>query len=347
MFIHWSKDIHIERVGKRVVRVECTNCGCEYFFNLIRIGTGRASAPYSIGVGRATRDAEKKAEADLESRLKLEQELVPCPKCHWVNEELIQGYRQGRYRGLGKAAIVFAVFGFCTLLPLCWLLYDDLVTAKLLWPFFVGATVCFWLIGLGMLGLRNFLRNRIQPNRTFPDPPKLPPGIPTAFIVDSDSGELVPATSERPPVELTNGWLDFRMGNDYLPMQCCGCLEAPDPGCGHASQLSATLQLEIPRCAGCSKLARANYWRVYLIAFLGGLLVTGAIAAVTVSIPSHDAWIVLLGGFVVDLGLAAYIAGVANVPVKVRGLDLARGTVRLRFCNPQYGEVVAKHLSGL
>jgi hypothetical protein len=348
MFVHWAKHIRIERLGKRVVSVVCDKCECEYCFPLIRIGTGNSTAPYSIGVGRATRAAEKQAEQDLERRLKTEMELVPCPKCLWVNDELVQGFRQGRHRDLGTASVWFAVLAACALLPALWLFWDDPATLKLLWPLFVGGPLLLGLIALGLLGLRNFLRSRIQPNRRFPDPPELPAGIPTAFIVDPESNELVPATAGRPIKESSNGWLAFRIGHDDLPGECCDCLGDSAAGCGHPVQLTQMLRLEVPRCAPCYGMARGRYWRNSIFAFLVGLALTGAVVALTVGFHEPEVWLVLVGGGVaLTLGFSALIASRTTSPIKTRSLDVPRGTLEIRFRNPEYGKLVAEHLRNL
>ena len=111
MFVHWAKHINAERIGGRMVRVACARCECEYFYKFTRVGTGTGTAHYGLGVGRATATANKEAQKDLDRRLATEAELVPCPKCNWINDELIAGFRCGRYRNLGQAAKLIAGIG--------------------------------------------------------------------------------------------------------------------------------------------------------------------------------------------------------------------------------------------
>ena len=105
MFAYWGKHVASEHVGGRIVRVECAKCGCEYFYELTRIGTGSGTAPYGIGTASATRSAKEQSQRDLGQRLAFEAELVPCPKCNWINDDLVNGFRLGRYRRLGRVAI--------------------------------------------------------------------------------------------------------------------------------------------------------------------------------------------------------------------------------------------------
>ena len=174
MFVQWTH-INVEELGKCSVRVECTNCGCQYYYTLIRICVRSTRVLYSIGAESATRSAREKAIEELDRRLESEAELVPCPKCHWINESLIEGYRRACYRSAGAFAKVFAFIGVCILLVYAYWYYADPAGARtVLANFFVAAPALFWLIALAMVGLGRYLRGQIQPNRYFPQPPKLP-----------------------------------------------------------------------------------------------------------------------------------------------------------------------------
>src|SRR5665213_2105223 len=120
MFLFWEKRVDAEQGGGRVVRVECAKCGCEYFYELTRIGTGSRSVPYGIGVARATRSVQEQSKRDLTRRLATEAELVPCPQCNWINDDLVQGYRCGRYRSFGTLAIGIGVVGTALSLVAAW-----------------------------------------------------------------------------------------------------------------------------------------------------------------------------------------------------------------------------------
>ena len=99
MVFYYGKRFNSAFVGVRLVEVVCDKCGCEYQYKLARVGSGTAGAPYGIGSARAALSADKQARDNLNRRLAEEAELVPCPKCQWINDELVLAYRQGRYRG--------------------------------------------------------------------------------------------------------------------------------------------------------------------------------------------------------------------------------------------------------
>src|SRR5262249_46676161 len=112
MFFHYhAKTMNAEKVGARLVRVLCTRCGCEDFYKFTRTGSGSAQAPYGLGVGRATAKANAKAQKDLQRRMASEAELVPCPQCNWINEDLVAGFRRGSYRKLGESAAALGAVG--------------------------------------------------------------------------------------------------------------------------------------------------------------------------------------------------------------------------------------------
>src|ERR1043166_2295232 len=107
-------------LGRTVVGVKCDKCDCVYYFELARVGTGIGEAPYGIGNAEAASAAQRRSESDLQERLATEAELVPCPKCHWINDELVQGYRRSRFRGLTKATVLFCIVGTASALVCSW-----------------------------------------------------------------------------------------------------------------------------------------------------------------------------------------------------------------------------------
>ncbi len=197
MYYH-SVTVNIARVGSRHVEQVCDRCGFTFGYILARIGRGSGEAPYGVGKDRAEQSATRKAEDELERRLHEEAELVPCPKCDWVSEQQVQGYRRARHGGLKQLAKILGIAG-------------AVVTA------IVAAVLAFgqrqWyaaaialVIGLGVTGsiavalllLRKFLLSLIQPNKDHPFPPQLPPGTPEAWVPGPDADVYVPASRPHP-----------------------------------------------------------------------------------------------------------------------------------------------------
>ena len=66
---YFSKHFDLQHVGDRLVQVHCDKCRCPYFYELARIGSGSATAPYGVGTTSAARSAEKQSQRDLRERL--------------------------------------------------------------------------------------------------------------------------------------------------------------------------------------------------------------------------------------------------------------------------------------
>ena len=59
MLHYFEKEYVSAQAAIRRVGVQCDKCGCAYSYELARIGTGRAVAPYYIGKSAAARSAQK------------------------------------------------------------------------------------------------------------------------------------------------------------------------------------------------------------------------------------------------------------------------------------------------
>ena len=70
MFVYVGKSYTATLRGSRIVPVTCERCQARFSYELIRVGIGRASAPYYIGQAAAADRAAKAAEKDLAKRLR-------------------------------------------------------------------------------------------------------------------------------------------------------------------------------------------------------------------------------------------------------------------------------------
>jgi hypothetical protein len=196
-FVYFGKRFDATKREQRVVQVQCDQCGCEFFYELARVGIGAASAPYYLGQGSAARRAMKYAEVDLERRLNREADLVPCPECNWINNELVRKYRNGRYRGGGKAALLIVILGTIMALLVAWFISRGPAADQAAVPYvLVGGPILSVATAAISLLKRKLLRSLIRPNRRFPLFPELPPGSPPALIRDTASSKLSVAHPE-------------------------------------------------------------------------------------------------------------------------------------------------------
>jgi hypothetical protein len=338
MFLYFGKQFNDTRTGHRLAQVECKRCGCQYFYQLTRIGMGTGTAPYFLGQGRAQRAALTRASRDLERRLERETELVPCPKCSWINEHLVDGYRKTRYKVLGKVAFYMCAISAVValvLLPLLGFGDPDAVLPVVL--ILLGIVV---LAG-GVLGLRVYLRSRIRPNANFPEAPQVLPGTPPALLLDAASGDIVPAPNSTAAVPVSSDWCDFQLGRHNLPLVCCDCLRETTLEHAH-KHLVAPVWLLVPRCVDCAQVAKRAYWRVF---FTAALIATGVAAAIILplNLKGEDFAAATFWALVGAAVVAAIAAFRATSPVKVSHRDRSRRVVRLRFRNADYGRLVAAH----
>ncbi len=194
MILYYARKYESTIPGTRLIAVQCEKCRCEYFFKLARVGAGSAQAPYGIGSKRAAPEAEESARRDLAKRLAQDTELVPCPKCAWINEDSVARYRLGRYRGWTMFAVWTAILGTILTLIVAWCLSMGPATDRGSVPYWLigGPTVSLALAALIVL-CRVWLRKRIEPNRDYPLPPTLPPGGATPLFMDQSTGQLVDA----------------------------------------------------------------------------------------------------------------------------------------------------------
>ena len=345
MIYYWGKQLVSEKIGRRAVDVECNKCGCNYCFVMTRIGSGTSSAPYGIGVGRATLSAEKKAQSDLTRQLERGTELVPCPKCNWINEDLVLGYRRGRFRQVGALGIALGFVGTIVSLLIAWIMWMGPRADRAALPYLlIGGPVVSILLCAMFLMLQYWLRALIRPNRDFPRAPKLPAGTPPAVLEDPTSGELTPHDPGNQSDAAPSVWQEFQIGRDHLPLLCCGCQSPATPERGYKCQLTSTIELRVPRCEDCVWKARRRGLLIWFNTTAIGLLI-----AFAVTLPLHmrteDFWIIIGVSFGILVAVAAIVASVTTAPVKVAGRDPARGVVKLRFRNPEYRQAVAAHLN--
>ncbi|MCX7424530.1 MAG: hypothetical protein NTW96_02680 [Planctomycetia bacterium] len=334
--LYFGKRFESARAGLCLVGIECDECGCEYFYELARIGSGGATAPYGIGKAAAARSSQQQSQRDLRKRLAYEAELVPCPKCNWINEELVHGYRLGRFRWVGILALGVGMIGTVSSLMGAWFISIGPAADRAAVPYLLfGGPLVFVSLGVAMILLRAWLRGRIQPNRDFPLAPRLPPGSPPALVMDEESGELKTARRRDAVQRGRSEWYDFQLGRDQLPCVCCDCLNSATPGHAYRRFVTAAIELEVPRCADCACRSKRTARCVWSIAAAVSLLVGGGVL-LAMPLDSTGFWLLFGMWTLVSLAIASYAASSMTVPVEVRMVDRSRGILNLRFRNPEY-----------
>jgi hypothetical protein len=338
--IYYGRTYNSASIGATIVEVKCDRCGTPYCFELARVGSGAASAPYAIGSAGAAESAKDQARRDLGRRLAEESELVPCPKCLWINEDLVEGYRRGRFRAATKAAAGVALAGACLTFVIAWFAsngpvgFDRSTFAQVL-AVGLGATIA---IPGSILLLCRYLRVRIRPNQDHPLPPKIPAGTPPALVRNPTTGELEPAAPVSGTFEGTGRWKDFQIGRSTLPPTCCVCLAPADPRSAHRTPVAPPVELVVPLCRTCSR-----GWNLRKLAGASiGLVVSAVTIATLLSLKLDEIlfWFAACSVGLLAPVIGAMIAGRLATPARVKVVDGPRGVVRVWFRNEGFPDKV-------
>lgn len=341
MVLYFQRRIETATVGSGIASVQCRKCGCDYHYELTRIGTGSSVAPYAIGSASAERSAQQQSRKDLASRLGGEAELVPCPNCNWINNDLVAGYRRSRYRQLGWLAAIIAFFGTVCCLFCAWFVANGPAADRNALPYFLiyGPIFCLCLAGTSIL-VRNWLRALIRPNQHFPLAPQLPPGTPPALIANESTGEFEVVDTPKP---INSGeWYEFQIGRHHFPEICCVCMGNTQLTSPYANQVASTIELKLPRCAACARNANVGYWQIWILAAIVGLALSFGGTSL-IGFGQEEYWVISVTLAIVSLALASYLASQSTMPVAIRNADASRGILKLRFRNSRYGESYTQH----
>lgn len=341
MVYYFEQNIETSLVGNSIASVQCHKCGCDYYYELTRIGKGRAIAPYGIGASLAEDSAEKQSRKNLAKRMDAEAELVPCPNCNWINDYLVAGYRRSRYRQLGWLAAIIAFFGTVCCLFCAWFVANGPAVDRKSLPYFLiyGPIFCLCLAGFCIL-MRSWLRALIKPNQQFPRAPQLPPGTPPALIANESTGGFEVADTSKPIN--TSDWHEFQIGRHHLPRLCCSCMGNTQLTSPHVNQVTRSIELEVPRCAACARNAKVRYRKNFLLALIVGLALSFG-GPWLFGLGQEAYWITSVSLAFFSLALASFIANQLIIPITIRKVDASRGILRLRFRNPGYGESYVQH----
>ena len=338
MLIYAGRKYTSTQIGSRLCEVCCEKCQTRYFYELVREGSGSEEAPYFLGQQRAAESATKQAQADVSLRLDREAELVPCPKCQWINEELVHGYRQTRYRRLKKLAFIIAFFG-TVICVICGLYaghgnMGPLNSAELIWWFVKGPAIC---IGGGLLCLvwQSGLRQLIKPNSMYPDKPTVPTGTPPALIQDAQTGEFTLANPEVVE-DVSNHWITVQPGRVAFPEVCCSCLSPTEK---KYQETGFDNEVPIPFCDECQlkltqsirQLGRTGL-TLAILAGAGGMCLRPWIES--------SLWLTAIIALLAVPILAWFgLKQNDEFPILRRGADPGRKIAQVQFRNPDYTQL--------
>jgi hypothetical protein len=173
--------IRITLHAKEIRKVVCEHCGQIYYYEFSRSGTGEGAIPLGVILRDYVHKRTRKwAQKRLDYKVKNEGDLVPCPKCNWVSQELVDQYRMSIMPEAGRIILYASIFlGLITL----WMItlanvaksLEDRTAFKIMSIVCVSINI---LMPLLYYGLKNALRNQINPNRDYPSRVNVPVGTP-------------------------------------------------------------------------------------------------------------------------------------------------------------------------
>ncbi|HSI35042.1 MAG: hypothetical protein ACAI43_06980 [Phycisphaerae bacterium] len=352
MIVYVGKTFSSAVTGGQLQRVDCEKCATEYYYELVRVGTGAASAPYLIGQNSAANRASRAAEKALAKRLAREAEMVPCPQCNWVHSSLIDRYRRRQYSGFVKLVVLVSVLGLLAVPFIRLALADDRGrnrdgSGAGMMPWVIAAP--FILSAAWLLPIRAALRRRINPNRTFPNAPALPPGTPPAMVrrPDPRTGEDRLEAVPRPavgedesvrPGQVGREWVTYRAGQVTFPSACCVCMAPATTQYSAPFKVREGDELDVPLCVGCARGLKAKWW---LTALATALLLAGVLALVAwggvLKVDATGRTILFTAGCIIGIPLfVAVIPTLVTKPYKLKVVDKDRAIFRLTTTSPEF-----------
>lgn len=350
MPIFVGKEITTSIAGQRVETIICEKCGKAFYYELTRVGIGKGSAPYFIAQKSASNRAVAAAERDLSKRLDQEAELVPCPKCYWVNQDLVDRYRRRQFRRAPLLIVILVVAGFVAA-PLVAagltevLGYNSRVPGMTMLAIFaVGLLSPAWV-----LVIRRTLRNRIDPNATYPRRPTIPPGTPPALVEHRvpQTGEMQLTLAPSGEVERTVDpkWAMFRPGQVQLPPICCICLSPASTTYRSPLRVNENSEVEVPLCKSCSRQLSRRWWFYVVAVGAASVALAGGLAIAAPSIDTVGRW----GLFGITAFFGALVGGVVIAsrvcrPYRITVIDADRGIVQFAASNPAYTAMIVEQV---
>ena len=109
MFIYVGNRYRAAVQGTVIKAVTCEKCGAAYQYESVRTASGGAESPYFMDETGAARRAEDRAVGYLQDLLAKACDPVPCPRCGWLQADMVREVKRRRLRWMLRAAIILPV----------------------------------------------------------------------------------------------------------------------------------------------------------------------------------------------------------------------------------------------
>lgn len=102
LFVLWTR---CAATAKGTVQklVTCEACGAEYSYALERETLGHGLSLYAFDLESAQRRAQERARTRLAKRLARDHDVVPCPKCGWIQANMMRIEKRDHARWMDTA----------------------------------------------------------------------------------------------------------------------------------------------------------------------------------------------------------------------------------------------------
>jgi hypothetical protein len=344
MLIYVGKTFTSTATGVVVKDISCEQCGERFYYQLARVGTGRGTAPYYLGQNSAAARAQRAAEADLALKLRTECELVACPHCGHIQQQMIQVLRGRSYRSLIMWSWLLPAIGlfFTGLIAFFqrqsrpYRFWDDFT------PYLVAATIFLAFLPL-FLGLRKWLLSRekwLQRLLEVAPPALLPDGPPDI----NGNVPLRPAPRKEASADKADEWVTLPVLRMSLPPICCECLQPATTVYSTPFKANENSDSEVPLCENCLREINWRWWKTLGLTIITCLALASFIPILPIWSRKTDElgrWM-LAGIFALfsTIIAAAMFPSWWTKPHQMRIVDAQRGIVRMRFRNPQYARLL-------
>ncbi len=329
MIIH-TTTYEATQAAETVDKVRCEKCDCVYYYQKRRLGVGRSVRLYGF-IGKSNNSANQQANDEVARRLETESDPVPCPKCHWINEQLVDGYRRTRYRSLTSWGIWLFSFGTLISLIVAYVLSVGAVQDRVYIPYvlIVGPFTSALLAGI-CFGAQWLLRKLTNPNHRYPQKPILPFGVPQALLLDPTSNQLVPHEKGRESDdEADDPWIIVPMTQVVVPVACFCCNAKEQLTIDPVASQSG---LPIMKCTPCRRQQRNRKVLFVLV----GLLLSATIGAFVIRLADEVGYVIYGSVILVSALVMLVLASLFDPTVDVSMIDRDRGIMRLGFSNPEF-----------
>lgn len=167
--------VHVERVVATVrcrdfKIVNCENCRLEYVYLLCREAEAAANTMEVWDPDETTQLATDRANSELQQTMTKAQDAVPCPACGWYQQSMVPLIRAAHLAWMRfVGALLLYVAGILTALLIVQVVGARIQNEVPTYASLLQAAICFGCVGFGLIFVRRYLANGVDPNESDPD----------------------------------------------------------------------------------------------------------------------------------------------------------------------------------